>query len=412
MEYHIPRILHLREFGYSFPAHMILGLVTYCDQFCPHCYAGLYRFNPKLKLTASLDVLKNALRSASCFGEHFGGQHPIYSKHTMGLKAVTLVGSGEPLLYPYLKELLEYLHQELNLEIGIYTNGHMLRDGVTRGIFDSSPQDIASLVLSTCRFVRVSLDAATPETHFLERGVKDQFHQIIDNLTRLTKARRSAGKDEPTVGIQFTVDDHNVHEIEAVARLAKQIGVDYLAYKPKYVPWHLQKERMTDMTFSDVEYQLHHAQQYASDNLQIHGKFDQFRIAWGPQTNNSGEHYQQCRHVWLSAYLDVDIASADYNKADMRIFLCANKDKEEKNADGCFKWSLGPVTAKTDFIKFWADQMPHLVKRIELPNCIAGCKNDPFNQILDTMLQQTDEQLKRRLKSLPTAVSELHVNYI
>ena len=40
----------------------------------------------------------------------------------MGLKAVILSGGGEPTVYPYINELLEFLHND-KLEIGMITNG-------------------------------------------------------------------------------------------------------------------------------------------------------------------------------------------------------------------------------------------------------------------------------------------------
>lgn len=43
----------------------------------------------------------------------------------MGLKAVILSGGGEPTMYPYINELLEFLHKE-KLEVGMISNGAML----------------------------------------------------------------------------------------------------------------------------------------------------------------------------------------------------------------------------------------------------------------------------------------------
>ena len=63
LDCHIGRIIHLKEFGFTFPVHYTIGLVTYCDQYCKGCYAGGFRFNPNVIYTASLDVLKNVLDS-------------------------------------------------------------------------------------------------------------------------------------------------------------------------------------------------------------------------------------------------------------------------------------------------------------------------------------------------------------
>jgi MoaA/NifB/PqqE/SkfB family radical SAM enzyme len=47
----------------------------------------------------------------------------------MGLKAVILSGGGEPTMYPYINELLEFLHNE-KLEIGLISNGVALADKI------------------------------------------------------------------------------------------------------------------------------------------------------------------------------------------------------------------------------------------------------------------------------------------
>lgn len=412
LEVHAHRVRHLKEHGFSFPAHMTLGLVTYCDQFCKGCYAGGYRFNPKIVFTASLDTLKSALGQAAAFGQEYEEQgHPVYSRATLGLKAVTLVGSGEPLLYPHLKDLLRFLKQDLNLDIGLYTNGNNLRDGVQRD-GDSGPQDIATWVLESCRFVRISLDAASAETHEKERGVPDQFDRILDNIRSLVARRAASGRAEPTVGLQFTIDDNNVHEILQAAHMAKDLGADYLAYKPKYVPWHMRKDRWTAMQLDDIKEQLDAAQALADSGFQVHGKAQQFATAWGPDRMNAGSHYPVCTGVWMSGYMDVDVRSPDRHAADMRCYLCVNKNKEEKDPDGNFLWSAGPVRAETDFRAFWEREMAEVVSRIDLNHCIAGCRNDPFNRLLKPILEQSPDGISDMARDPATLPSGCHVNHI
>jgi MoaA/NifB/PqqE/SkfB family radical SAM enzyme len=413
LRHHMARVMHLKEFGYSYPSHLTLGLVTYCDQFCRGCYAGGYRFDPKIVFTASLDVLRNALGTAVRFGHQYEREgHLYYFQRTLGLKAVTLVGSGEPLLYPHLKELVLYM-RKLGLDIGIYTNGNSLCDGVIRPDIDTEPQDIAALVLENFRFVRVSLDAASPETHLKERGVRGQFHHIIDNLRNMVERRNGAGKAEPTIGIQFTIDDFNAHEIIEVAKLTKALGVDYLAYKPKYVPWHMRKERMTQMQFEDVETQLLEAQSFADEKFAVHGKFQQFKLAWGANRTNTGECYTKCTDVWFSSYLDVDIYNSPArDAANMRIFICVNKDKEERDEHGELQWSIGPITPATDFEQFWLTKMPNLVKRINVLQCVAGCRDDPYNRLLAEYLPKNMEELCTLVKDSNEAPPHIHVNHI
>lgn len=412
LETHAGRVLHLQEKGFSYPSHMTLGLVTYCDQFCKGCYAGGYRFNPKIVFTAGLETLKNILRQAADAGQEYEAEgHPHYSRATLGLKAVTLVGSGEPLLYPHLGELLRFMKHDLDLDIGIYTNGNNLHDEVVRD-GDIGPQAIASWVLDTCRFVRVSLDAASPETHARERGVEGQFDRILKNVGDLVERREKAGRNAPNIGLQFTIDDENVHEILRAAHMARDLGVDYLAYKPKYVPWHMRRERWTNLRLDDIRAQLDEAQTLATETFQVHGKFNQFASAWGEELKNGGQHYQSCTSIWLSSYMDVDVQSADRHAADMRFFVCVNKSKDEKNERGEPLWSAGPLTAATVFRSAWREGIGAISERIDLNQCIAGCRNDPYNRLLADMLSRPVAELIANRRDPQQFPPDGHVNHI
>lgn len=412
IQYHMERVLHYKEFGYTYPASVTLGLVTYCDQYCKGCYAGGYRFNPDIMTTVSLDVLKHYFKSAAKFGEKYEKEnHPYYSSKTLGLKSITLVGSGEPLLYPHLTEFIEYAKKQLNLDIGIYTNGNNLKDNNLRSGIDSEPQNIASLVLDNCKFVRISLDAATAETHFKERGVKGQFNGIMENIANLVKKRNESGKTEPVIGIQFAIDDNNFHEILSVAKLAKEVGVDYLAYKPKYAPWDFKQERMTNMIFDDVKDYIERAQKLKDEKFEVHGKFEQFKTVWGPTLLNDGKDYKMCTGEWISGYLDVDVFSENKKEANMRFFLM-NKSKEEKEENGELKWGSAPINLNTDIESFYINELKKLHNKVKVRECVAGCRHHPLNIVINKLLKKDDSELKSLRKDIETAPSYIHVNHL
>ncbi|WP_020592361.1 radical SAM protein [Kiloniella laminariae] len=409
IEGHAPRVRHLQEFGYTYPTHLTLGLVTYCDQFCKGCYAGSYRFNPKIMFTASLEVLKSQLKQAASVGREYEEiSHPFYSKETLGLKAVTLVGSGEPLLYPHLTQLLYYMKDELGLDIGIYTNGNNMGD---KG---DSPKDfIATSMLETMRFIRVSLDAASSETHAIERGVKGQFSTIIKNIENLVKRRDVLGLSEPTLGIQFTVDDHNSHEIIKIAEIAADLGVDYLAYKPKYLAAHVKTRiRNTSTSLESIQKSIDAAKEYENSRLSIHGKAIQFEEVWGEEKFNDGLQYRGCTGIWLTGYMDVDVESPDRDDANMRYFICVNKSKSSKMGDGQYEWSHGPIGAKSDFSIEWRKGIGEMSDRVRLKNCIAGCRNDPHNRILDGLLFEPSDKLNELSQNRISLPRDCHGNHL
>jgi len=52
-----------------------------------------------------------------------------------GLKAIILSGGGEPVIYPEINKLIEYLYQN-GLEIGLITNGVLLKDKIKKDNID------------------------------------------------------------------------------------------------------------------------------------------------------------------------------------------------------------------------------------------------------------------------------------
>ncbi|MBF0343537.1 MAG: radical SAM protein [Nitrospirae bacterium] len=410
IRFHIERVKHLLEYGYSYPSHFTIGLVTYCDQCCKSCYAGAYRYNKDIMVTMSLDIIKKILHEASMFGSQYHN-HEYYSKDTLGLKAVTFVGSGEPLLYPYITELLHYVNENLNLDIGIYTNGNNLRDNWHRyGIDDDDVKaDIQTAILNNCRFVRISLDAATPQTHFKTRGVENQFDSIIKNIRQMVMKRKG---QFPTLGIQFTVDHNNYKEIIQIAMLAKDIGVDYLSFKPKYLPWNNKGNFYDLITFEQISDDLEKAISYSDNHTTIHGKVDQFMVAWGKTRYQTSSSSYKCHSVWLSSYLDIDVNSRDKNSAEPKIFLCVNKNKEDMHSNGSLRWSSSSINIDTNLKYFWEKEMEILCNRININDCISGCRNQPYNNAINKIASLGIDKIDESKEDFKNAPKDIHPGHI
>jgi len=142
-----------------------------------------------------------------------------------GVKAVILIGGGEPLAHPKTGELISLLGQN-DVHIGITTNGSFI-DRLIEPISEYS------------KWTRVSMDAATDEMFTILRpskGGKSKFQKIVDNMKMLAKTKKG------TLGFSYLIQTeadgigikNNVHEIYDAAVLAKDIGCDYYEVKPTY----------------------------------------------------------------------------------------------------------------------------------------------------------------------------------
>ena len=141
-----------------------------------------------------------------------------------GVKAVILIGGGEPLAHPKIGDFITLLGQN-DVHIGITTNGTFI---------DRYLEPISKYV----QWTRISFDAATDET-FLKmrptRGGKSKYQKIVDNMKSLAKVKK--GKLGFSYLIQTQADGleiDNVDEIYDAAVLAKDIGCDYFEVKPTY----------------------------------------------------------------------------------------------------------------------------------------------------------------------------------
>tara|TARA_R110000868_G_scaffold10415_2_gene51126 strand:- start:1418 stop:2602 length:1185 start_codon:yes stop_codon:yes gene_type:complete len=144
-----------------------------------------------------------------------------------GVKAVILIGGGEPLAHKETGWIIDYFGTH-GVHVGVTTNGTLIDRHM-------------DVLAQHTKWVRVSVDAGTPETfqHFRPspNGIS-KFNEVIDNMREL--AKRKTGK----LGYSFLmlsdfdrdrkVLRSNFDEIYQAGVLAKEIGCDYFEVKPSY----------------------------------------------------------------------------------------------------------------------------------------------------------------------------------
>jgi MoaA/NifB/PqqE/SkfB family radical SAM enzyme len=193
------------------PVVVDLDPTTFCDLACPEC------------------ISKNIINQGQfdkdrliTFAEELAASE---------VKAVVLIGGGEPLMHKSIGSVIEILHSA-EIQIGLVTNGTLIHRYL----------DELATMLS---WIRVSMDAATPETHgvFRPSGRETSvFPTIVGNMRKL------ASRKEGNLGYSFlllyrtdkrgNVTCSNYHEVFAAGELAKDIGCDYLEVKVMFDDHH------------------------------------------------------------------------------------------------------------------------------------------------------------------------------
>ena len=145
----------------------------------------------------------------------------------VGVKAVTFEGGGEPATGELADALCACGHA--GLKAGLITNGTLKPSQVDAALF-------------FCSWVRVSLNAATPEMHREMQGsTKRQWNQILSNVRRLVEGNavfdaapteegvppEPEGRIGPDVGLSFLLCEKNEEEVSDFIALCNELGVSY-----------------------------------------------------------------------------------------------------------------------------------------------------------------------------------------
>ncbi|MFG3708349.1 radical SAM/SPASM domain-containing protein [Micromonospora sp. NPDC047670] len=179
------------------PSHLQLEVTSACNLRCMMC---LVRYRPPVNKIAG------AMRPE--LFHRLVGEMP-------GLNRLTLQGLGEPLLSPYLMQMIEAAVAR-RITVGFNTNATLL----TR-------RRAEELVASGVDWLHVSLDGARATAYEAVRDGAD-FDTVVANLAGLVRAKRAAGSATPWIRVVFVAMRDNVTELPELVRLLARIGVDEL----------------------------------------------------------------------------------------------------------------------------------------------------------------------------------------
>ena len=155
----------------------------------------------------------------------------------IGVKSIMMAGEGEPLLHPQITRMIEVCTRE-GIDVAMTTNGTSL---VSTNI---------EKIVNNLTWIKVSVNGATRTSYKKVHGV-DNFEQVMDGIDQLVQYKLTANK-ECTIGIQFLVLPENEKEIEKMAILGYNIGVDYVVFKPFSQHPLMKEQRYKDLKYSKM----------------------------------------------------------------------------------------------------------------------------------------------------------------
>ena len=208
-----------------FPINMEISPVLYCNQACKFCVSAYNHLgNPSMTKEEKEKALKHldTIGEISNHPERKKGLDGKYVKKflkeakELGLKSITMSGGGESSMWLDFADVVKFAH-DIGLEVAMMTNGAWRTKDTE--------------VIGNCmRWIRVSLDSFNEKIYREEKNT-NLFPKVIQNI-------RNVLKYPVKVGLNCNVGDYNKDDILDFAFKSKELGVNYIQYRPILgLPW-------------------------------------------------------------------------------------------------------------------------------------------------------------------------------
>ena len=309
------------------PITVELDMTNLCNHKCPECSGWYFQSRGKAHLRKNLaeSIIKQLAQAK--------------------IRGLIFTGGGEPLCHPRVIPAVKFAHK-LGLDIGFITNGSLIN------------KEIASVLLKYCTWLRVSLDADSPEVFKQVHGLNgNAFVKVISNIRLLTKMKKTF-KSKTTIGIGYLTCDYTQNKMLSATKLCKELEVDYLQFRPLQIHNH----GVFEYHLTDLAENIRKCVQEGGDEFKVlysQHKYDMMK------DKKYGRNYKKCFGHQFAAVI----------AADAKMYLCCHMRGHQKYCIGDLR--------KNTFQEIWSSQRRKKVtENIDFKDCVPLCRGNTFNQIL------------------------------
>ena len=181
------------------PITIDMALTRACNYGCHFCYAMLQENDRSF---INKEVITRFLDDAA----------------EIGVKGISLVSDGESTISPVFVHACQHGASK-GLAMACGTNAYVL----TRSKSEE--------VLPHLTYLRVNISAGEPKRYAEIMGVKEEyFHRVVDNIRNMVEIKRRDNLGV-TIGLQMVLMPQYADQILPLAKLGKELRVDYLVIK-------------------------------------------------------------------------------------------------------------------------------------------------------------------------------------
>lgn len=265
--YHISKINDWIEGKNIYPIYMEVSPSGACNHRCLYCGLDFMEYKPRYLDT---DTFKMRLSELG----------------TLGLKSIMYAGEGEPFLHKDMAEIVKHTKKS-GIDVAITTNGALLK------------KDITDIILPDVEWIKVSINGATKDTYArISQCHPDKFEDVIENMSYAARLKKEKGY-LCTLGMQLLLLPDNYHEAVALAKLAREIGMNYLVIKPYSQHPQSKTTKYSNIKYSQYEYLWDELKEIEDDYFSVI-----FRVNTMKKWDMAGKLYNQCLALPFWSYID------------------------------------------------------------------------------------------------------------
>jgi wyosine [tRNA(Phe)-imidazoG37] synthetase (radical SAM superfamily) len=202
----------LCNYAFVGPTTIHLDLTNNCNTNCIYCWwHSPYCENRKTDTYATWRKQKIEKETVMTF---------LKDAKSLGVLDILIAGAGEPLLYPYIQEVIRTIKQ-LDIHSNLFTNGLLLTPKNSKLAIDNG-LDMVSLTLS----------ATNPETFKKNypNGTEQSFAKIVENI-RFFNQYKEEKNASSTILLCFVINNTNYKECADYIQFAKSLGIKHVRFQ-------------------------------------------------------------------------------------------------------------------------------------------------------------------------------------
>lgn len=330
--YHVSRVNDWLDGENIYPIYMEASPAGACNHRCTYCGLDFMEYQNRYYDTA---LFKERLSELGL----------------LGLKSIMYAGEGEPFLHRDIAEIVNH-SKASGIDVGITTNGVLFK------------KEIADAILANTEWIKISINGATPDTYAkIHQCNPTDFGKVIKNMTYAANIRRQNGW-RCTLGMQLLLFPENHCEAVPLAKLARDIGLDYLVVKPYSQHPQSKTTKYSDIKYADYEYLGQQLEELNSDDFNVI-----FRIRTMKKWDDPRHNYSCCLALPFWSYID----------SGGNVWGCSMFMGDER-------FLYGNIYQQS-FRQIWQgkkrlDSIQYTQTELDTSNCRVNCRMDEINRYL------------------------------